>query len=118
MDCRIKREKCPHCHSDKHHNYVVLEKNRRITVFVECAECHILVARYALEHYIDPNAPYESFLKQIRDNRTESARKMMNNIQFYRADLTEEFANIKQEWREHPETRKIYEILDDDTWGY
>jgi hypothetical protein len=94
------------------------DKNHQLTVFVECSNCHYLVARYLLQQYIDPNAPFDAFLQQIRQHAGDSGRKMLDDIKSYRENMAHEFDDVKIAWREHPVKRKIYEVLQQDDWGY
>ncbi len=118
MDYPVKRETCPNCQSDKHYNYVRFDKNHQMTVFVECANCRAMVARYLVQQYIDPNAPFEAFLHQVRQHAGDSGRMLLDDIKTYKADVTREFDDVRRAWQEHPVRRKIYEILQRDDWGY
>jgi hypothetical protein len=118
MDYHVKRETCPNCDSDKHRNYVAFAPDKPLTIYVECANCQYLVARYIIQHYVDPNAPFEAFLHQARDLAGDSGRKMMTEIKSFKENMAREFEEIRRAWREHPERRKIYEVLQQDEWGY
>jgi RNase P subunit RPR2 len=113
MEYTVKVETCPECKSTKMKNYVAFKKHKRITVYVECAECGEFVARYRLHRYLDINEPYESFLHQISMFKHDSGRKTLNSFKDFIADAKEEFKQVKEDWQTKPEMRKIYQILEE-----
>ena len=118
MDVHVKRETCPNCQSDKLYNYVKFDKSHHLAIFAECSSCGSLVARYLIQQYVDPNAPFDAFLSQVREHAGDSGRMMMVDIKKYLQNVADEFNTVRRAWRENPVKRKIYEILKDDEWGY
>ncbi len=112
MEYTVKMETCPRCRSTNTKNYVAFKKHKRITVFVECADCGEFVARYRLHRYFDVNEPYESFLYQIRSFRHDSGRMTLDAFKRFGADAREEFEQVKKDWKTKPERRKIYQIIE------
>jgi hypothetical protein len=61
----VKKENCLRCGSIDVHNQVYLEDGRNIQIFVECAVCGNLIARYALKRYSTSERRF-SFLEYYR----------------------------------------------------
>ena len=113
MEYTVKVETCPKCKSTNTKNYVAFKKHKRITVYVECADCGEFVARYRLHRYFDAHEPYESFLHQIRFFKHDSGRMTLSAFKEFSDNACEEFEQVKNDWKTRPERRKIYQILDE-----
>ncbi|MCP4228693.1 MAG: hypothetical protein GY771_00910 [bacterium] len=60
-----KKEHCPKCGSEDVRNQVYLRGGRNIQIFVECAFCGNLVARYKLNRYVTSSKRF-NFLEFYR----------------------------------------------------
>lgn len=82
----VHRQTCQACGSINVRNILARERGRAQMVYVRCAECSELVARYRLRDYYHHGKSAESFLRSMGSGVSESAR-----------DQLEEFAKIKED---------------------
>jgi RNase P subunit RPR2 len=87
----VHRQTCQECGSRKHNNIVVREPGHRPTVFVRCAECASLVARYGLADYYHHGKGLESYLRSVQ-GAAESGRRMLEEFEATQHEAVEGFA--------------------------
>jgi hypothetical protein len=89
-------QKCQKCGSRSVRNILVRDEQQK--VFVQCRNCHELVARYILASggYYHAGKGFESFLRSIeRDGALSSGRGIDEWFQDVGATANEEFENLK-----------------------
>lgn len=89
-------QKCQKCGSRSVRNILVRDEQQK--VFVQCRNCHELVARYILASggYYHAGKGFESFLRSIeRDGTFSSGRGIDKWFQDVEATSNEEFENLK-----------------------
>ncbi len=92
-----KKEKCPMCGCTHMVNNHYLQHQRHDRVFVECADCGHLVAKYILRNYLDPGFAYEQFLKLAKIHQDfSSGRKAIDNFQVLQKRAKTQFEEIKK----------------------
>ena len=82
----VHRQTCQACGSINIRNILARERGRAQMVYVRCAECSELVARYRLRDYYHHGKSAESFYRSMGAGDSESAR-----------DQLEEFSRMKEE---------------------
>ncbi len=73
----VHRQTCQSCGSHDVRNILVREPGRAQMVFVRCARCHELVARYRLRDYYHHKKGVESYLRSLGSGATESGRSQL-----------------------------------------
>ena len=73
----VKRQTCQACHSIDVRNILVRE-GREQTVYVRCAKCKSLVARYELKDYYHHGKGVESYLRAHGATGGDSGREWMD----------------------------------------
>lgn len=113
LEKTAKSETCPMCGSTRMINNHLLQNQRHDRVFVECAECGHLVAKYILRNYIDPDLLYEQFLKLAKINQDfDSGRKTIDKFQELQERAKSQFAEIKELLAtDHPEDETTLQRL-------
>lgn len=72
----VKRQTCQSCFSIDVRNIIVREGDRQM-IFVRCAKCKELVARYELKDYYHHGKGIESYLRSHRVTQGESGREWL-----------------------------------------
>jgi uncharacterized C2H2 Zn-finger protein len=72
----VKRQTCQACHSIDVRNILVRDGDEQL-VYVRCAKCKALVARYQLKDYYHHGKGVESFLRAHRQQGSDSGRAML-----------------------------------------
>lgn len=109
-----KRETCPKCGCTQMVNNHFLQHQRHDRVFVECAHCNHLVAKYILRNYIDPGFHYEQFLKLAKIHQDfSSGRKTLENYQDLQEKAKTQFMKVKKilEKETPEETSTLQDLL-------
>mgnify|MGYP003565475752 CR=1 FL=1 len=102
-----KREKCPMCGETRMINNHYLQHQRHDRVFVECAHCGHLVAKYILRNYLDPGFHYQQFLKLAKIHQDfSSGRKAIENFQILQERAKTQFEKIKNLLKKNDEDDK------------
>jgi hypothetical protein len=89
-------QKCQKCGSRSVRNILVRDEQQK--VFVQCRNCHELVARYILASggYYHAGKGFESFLRSIeRDSTLSSGKGIDEWFQDVEETANEEFENLK-----------------------
>ncbi|MEM6456577.1 MAG: hypothetical protein AAF772_15905 [Acidobacteriota bacterium] len=73
----VHRQQCQACGSRRLNNILAREARLRTVVYVRCADCSALVARYELADYYHHGRGVESFLRSHDPGLAESGRQMM-----------------------------------------
>ncbi len=76
----VHRQQCQKCGSINVRNILVRELDLPTTIYVRCAECMELVARYKLREYYHHRKGIESFLKSQGAAEVESGREMLDEF--------------------------------------
>jgi len=74
-------QKCQECGSIDLGNILVRERGRATMVFVRCAKCGELVARYRLRDYYHHGKGIESYLRSMGSSASDSAREHLEEFQ-------------------------------------
>lgn len=89
-------QKCQECGSEKVRNMLVREPGRAQMVYVRCAGCGALVARYRLSDYYHHGKGIESFLKSAGSSMEESGRDALADFSRVRDEAVEGFEQAKR----------------------
>ncbi|MEM6980131.1 MAG: hypothetical protein AAF539_10745 [Planctomycetota bacterium] len=73
----VKRQTCQSCRSIDVRNLIVRGDRGEQTIFVRCAHCKELVARYELKNYYHHGKGIESYLRANGRHNSESGREWM-----------------------------------------
>ncbi len=96
----LHRQTCQACGSIDVRNILRrTEGHQNPTVFVRCARCHSLVARYELATYYHHGKGIESWLRGVRGVR-ESGRALRDEFRAVSEDAEREYAEALQELAE------------------
>lgn len=73
----VKRQTCQSCQSIDVRNLIVRGDDGQQVIFVRCAKCKELVARYELKDYYHHGKGIESYLRAHGRHNSESGREWM-----------------------------------------
>ncbi|MHC4898351.1 MAG: hypothetical protein ACYTGW_14710 [Planctomycetota bacterium] len=73
----VHRQQCQDCGGNEVNNILVREANLPTVIYVRCASCGDLVARYELSDYYHHGRGIESFLRSKMATVEESGRHML-----------------------------------------
>jgi len=90
----VHRQQCQKCESFRTHNVLVRESGHPQTVFVVCAECHALVARYRLQNYYHHGKGAESFIRSRQGKGADSGRELLEDFARAKHDAHDQFARV------------------------
>lgn len=90
----VHRQQCQACGKHDSRNIVMRAAGRPQTVFVRCANCGELVARYILSDYYHHGKDVESFLRSRESSAAESGRNMLSEFKRVREDSLEGFRKV------------------------
>ncbi len=107
-----KTERCPKCDGLNMLNYVYVHTGEAVRVYVKCADCGAFVARYVLARYTS-DEPYESLLKTLRQFSYASGKRMLREVEEFGGVIQAEFERALRLAREHPESRRVVELIRD-----
>ncbi|OGG95075.1 MAG: hypothetical protein A2508_08635 [Candidatus Lambdaproteobacteria bacterium RIFOXYD12_FULL_49_8] len=94
----VHRQTCQLCGSHEQRNLLVRESGEPDKVFVECAKCHELVARYIVSPggYFHAHRGYESFLRGVaRSGEVMSGKKLTEEFEEMQGQVEARFERIK-----------------------
>jgi uncharacterized C2H2 Zn-finger protein len=74
----VHRQRCQACQSLQLNNIIVRAPGRDPAVFVRCAQCHALVARYELSSYYHHGKGLQGYLRNLGIPFEESGRGYLN----------------------------------------
>lgn len=77
----VKRQTCQSCNSIDVRNIIVRDDDGNQTIFVRCAKCKELVARYDLKDYYHHGKGIESYLRSHGHRHSESTRQWTKDFE-------------------------------------
>lgn len=90
-------QRCQECSSTDVRNMLVREQGRAQMVYVRCAKCDALVARYRLLDYYHHGKGLESFLRSAGSDAGDSGRGAMSEFQAVQGEAVEGFEQARRE---------------------
>ncbi len=93
----IRRQRCQACGGYELHNILVREPRLRTAVYVRCAECRELVARYSLADYYHHGKGMDSFLRSRTASVAESGRDLLELFERAKQRAIEGYARVVEE---------------------
>ncbi|MHC4992372.1 MAG: hypothetical protein ACYTGC_15470 [Planctomycetota bacterium] len=90
----IHRQQCQACGSHDVHNILARETGRPQTVYVRCARCRDLVARYLLSGYYHHGKDVDSYLRSLGHLAAESGRDTLEDFKQVQNDAIEGFERV------------------------
>lgn len=90
----VHRQRCQACRSIDLRNILVREVGRPQVVFVRCAQCGELVARYELSAYYHHGKDLESYLRSQGAASAESGRRMLDEFKRAQTEATEGYETV------------------------
>ncbi len=106
-----KREHCPYCDSVDMHNLVYMKTGQKVYVYVECADCKKLVARYTLKRYSSA-ADYNAVLEYYRRRgEMSSGRRILKEVNSHVDGMEEGWERVKELITQHEEDMPIDQII-------
>ncbi|MBN2184744.1 MAG: hypothetical protein JW746_05405 [Candidatus Krumholzibacteriota bacterium] len=106
-------EHCPSCNSVLTKNNIYFCRGETPRVYVECAECGIFVARYALISYTSDKS-YESLLRKMRFTRANSGKRTMKMIEGFETSVKKEFEHVLELVKTDEDKRHVEDIIAED----
>lgn len=94
---RIHRQRCQECGGIELHNILVREPRLRTAVYVRCARCRALVARYELADYYHHGKGMDSFLRSRTATVAESGRQLLELFKQAKQKAIEGYAKVVEE---------------------
>ncbi len=95
------RQQCQNCQSIDTRNLLVRQVDEQTVVFVRCAKCGELVARYKLIEYYHHGKDVESFLRSRGAVAVESGRRMLQEFERVKSESIEGYEEALEYLREH-----------------
>lgn len=93
----LHRQRCQACQSLDLHCLLRRDEAHPLTVYVRCAKCDELVARYKVEEYYHHGKGIESWLKAMRPGALESGRNIRLDFEKARDESVAEYADVVEE---------------------
>lgn len=90
----VHRQQCQRCQSVTVHDVLVREAGQPQTVYVICAQCHSLVARYRLSGYYHHGKGASSFYRWRGPREGDSGREMLGEYEKARDDALSGYARV------------------------
>ncbi|MEZ6317149.1 MAG: hypothetical protein R3B49_00145 [Phycisphaerales bacterium] len=90
----VHRQQCQACGSFSLYDVLVREAGQPQTVFVICAACHDLVARYRLQGYYHHGKGADSFIRSREGKMAESGRELLEEFDTVRVDALRGFKRV------------------------
>lgn len=90
----VHRQQCQTCGSIRVHDILVRESGQPQTVFVVCAECHGLVARYRLQEYYHHGKGADSFIRSRQGKLADSGRELLDEYRRTQREVAEQHARV------------------------
>jgi len=97
----IHRQQCQSCGSFDARNILVRQAQEQPIVYVRCARCGELVARYRLSEYYHHGKGIESFLRSRGASAAESGRRLLDEFAEIQRASIEGFAEVLKYLEEH-----------------
>ncbi len=90
----VHRQQCQKCRSFRVYDVLVRESGHPQTVFVICAECHGLVARYELQSYYHHGKGAESFIRSREGKHADSGRELLEDLSRTKQTALDGYARV------------------------
>lgn len=90
----VHRQQCQECGSFTQYDVLVRESGQPQTVFVVCASCHNLVARYRLQGYYHHGKGADSFIRSREGKMAESGRELLEEFDTVKLDALRGFKRM------------------------
>ena len=90
-------QRCPSCGSLQHNALLLREPGRPDRVYLRCARCARLVARYALSASYHHGKGLDSYLRGLDEMTTESGREALDDYRAVQEEAEEEYARVLEE---------------------
>ena len=90
----IRRQTCQACHSIDVRNILVRRTGQPTTVYVRCARCLKLVARYKLRGYYHHGKDIDSYLRSRGSAAADSGRDLLEEFQRVQTEAAEGFEQV------------------------
>ena len=95
----VHRQQCQACKGRELRNILVRTSSEPHTVYVRCANCGELVARYRLREYYHHHKGVESYLRSAEHLHGESGRHFLDEFERIRRESLEGYAEALEELR-------------------
>ena len=89
-------QRCQDCGSQEVRNMLAREPGRAQMVYVHCAKCGALVARYRLRDYYHHGKGIESFLRSAGAVHGDSARDLLAEYEKIKGETLQGFEQTKE----------------------
>jgi hypothetical protein len=99
----VRRQRCRACGSYDAHNLLVREPQHPLSVYVRCANCRQLVARYRLSEYYQPGDGIESYLESLGTSADDSGRDYLAELAHLEQDSQEGYRQALEQLPEESE---------------
>jgi hypothetical protein len=96
----VHRQRCQSCGSLDLHNILAREPGQPTVIFVRCAECGELVARYVLSGYYHHGKGIESYLRSLGSALAESGRDTLAEFETVKREAIEGYETVLSRLRE------------------
>ena len=93
----LHRQRCQSCQSLELNCVLRRDEAHPLTVYVRCAKCGELVARYRVGEYYHHGKGMESWLKAMRPGNRESARNLRADFDEVKRNSIAEYADVLEE---------------------
>tara|TARA_R110002096_G_scaffold91625_23_gene207400 strand:+ start:14673 stop:14987 length:315 start_codon:yes stop_codon:yes gene_type:complete len=93
----IHRQRCQNCDSLEVQNLLTREQGEPDTVYVRCAQCGELVARYRLRAYYHHGKGIDSFLRTQGGSSLESGREALADFERAKSDALKGFQKVMEQ---------------------
>lgn len=97
----VHRQRCQQCQSLDVRNILVREIAAPMAVYVRCAQCGQLVARYKLSEYYHHGKGVESFIRSMGAAAAESGRDVLDQFQRSQSASLEGYQHALEYLNEH-----------------
>jgi hypothetical protein len=96
----VHRQRCQSCGSLNLHNILAREPGQPTVIFVRCAACDELVARYVLSGYYHHGKGIDSFLRSLGSALAESGRDTLADFERVKKEAIEGYEAVLQRLKE------------------
>lgn len=94
----VHRQQCQHCRS--YRMRILIVRDPRDVVFVQCVDCKHLVARYELADYLHYGKGVESYLQFVARNASQDSGREVADLGQREQESREDFARALKVLRE------------------
>ena len=90
----VHRQTCQACGSIEVRNILAREPEIRTVIYVRCANCGALVARYVLREYYHHGKGVDSYLRSAGSDVRESGRQVLSEFERVREEAVAGFEKV------------------------